>query len=129
MDKPTPWYDTLDEATREKVFAVMRAIDAESTANYAAATRLAPRYNEVAVGSADHDAAISGESRRAFLSYLRRGKTPDEAAEQAKLDCRRLIAEHNARCKDYMAQRWTGGQDLCIDGLRRRVLAATQEIP
>ena len=129
MDKPTPWYDTLDEATREKVFAVMRAIDAESQSFYASAQRLAPRYNEVAVGAADHDAAISGESRRAFLSYLRRGKTPDEAADLAKVACQRLIGEHNGRCKDYMAQRWTGGQDLCIDGLRRRVLAATQEIP
>lgn len=124
MDKPTPWYGTLDEATREKVFAVMRAIDAESQSFYASAQRLAPRYNEVAVGSADHDAAISGESRRAFLSYLRRGKTPDEAAELAKADCQKLIGEHNARRKDYMAQRWTGGQDICIDGLMRRIKTA-----
>lgn len=120
-----PWYKTLEDP--ERVFAVMRAIDAESTALYERAKAYAPQWNEVQTGAPR--LSMEAETLRCFLSFLRRGESPETACFNAKTRMRQLLYEWNAKCVDAHDHIWVGAFDQQLETLRDSILAAAGSEP
>ena len=112
------WHKSIDEITREKLFAWMREKDREYQAALERSYALQAPHGMLAVGSAAFDPFLMSEAIRLFLAALNKGADPAEAAEQAKSGAREAIRLHNAnRPKDLNWQRWEGAADGRIESL------------
>jgi len=109
------WLDSLDDLSRVVVFAEMRRLDNSMTSQYRKASQLAPTFGSVGVGAADFDPLIRAEAIRVFLSEIRRGGDPANAAILAKSEIRLFISKHNnKRPRDINWKRWDGMEDTTI---------------
>lgn len=117
----TPFWKTLPEPARERLFALMRELDEESGRFMAQGRE--PR-DGIPVGAAFFDDVLLGAARLELVQALRVAPSL-EAAEKAASEALRLwVKKHNERRpKDIHWQRWTeSGQDTLF-GLVRRVRA------
>lgn len=117
------WLGTLDEETRERVFAVMRELDAEVLQHFECA-RETP--GTLAVGAGLFDEFLQGAVREIFVISLGRGATPSEACEKAKTEARIVIAKHNAKRTDHTWKRWEGAGDGIADRVAERFAFANK---
>ena len=119
------WLESLTEPKRQAVFAEMRLIRAESSSLYKKAQDLGPRGGQISVGAADYDEFIRADSDANILASLSKGKTPDEAGQDAKMAARESVLRHNRQRKDSTWQRWEGTADSSIDEIIVRLNATT----
>jgi len=112
------WLKGLDAEVRVRVFAVMRALDGESSRfAYSSAKQTAPA-GMVSVGSAFIDDFIKSQAINEILRALRCGKKPDEAEAMAKACARDCVSKHNAKShprKNPTWARWEGTADSFIE--------------
>ncbi len=121
----TGWLYKLAPEENDAVLASMRKLRSEADANLEESNKVAPKHGETAVGSAAFDPFLKSEATADFLRGLSRGQTPAEAAEYAKAEARKTIANHNAkRPKDVNWARWEGSADSHIDTITREVEGA-----
>lgn len=105
----TPLHATLDEARRERLFALMREFDARSDALMVKGREDA--YS-IPVGAALFDYTLEGAAYLELVTALRRAPSLEAAQEQASNALRLWVTKHNARRKDINWQRWgESGQD------------------
>lgn len=113
---PPSWLATLDEPTRQSVYAQMRTLREKSDAYNAAYRRLAPRNGDIPVGGAHIDEFANAEVIASFLSAIGKGKTPDEARADGKAMGRLIFEKWNERRKkDYQVHRWVESLDTTVD--------------
>lgn len=75
----------------------------------------------MAVGSTGERAAQEAEALSAFCRGIRAGKSPLDAATEAKAAIRTIIATHNnRRAGDVNWQVWEGSYDFAIDAAAAR---------
>jgi hypothetical protein len=121
----TGWLKELTEETRERVFVLMREVDAAAQKDYQKAQQIEGNGTTIPVGAAHFDYLIEAVVADAFLRAVRRGSDPTAALVEAKADGRLCVSKHNARRKDYMWQRWDGAGDEIAERLMRRFQAAS----
>jgi hypothetical protein len=103
--KADPWHGTLDEESREQLFAAMRKLDAENQKLHERHRKLQPPSGTIGVGAADFDVWIQAYSIDEYLMALRAGKTPQEALKHAHDHRRLAIEKHNQKRTDYTWKR------------------------
>lgn len=117
------WLATLQGDTRELVFATMRSIRAESDRYYTKGNELGRRAaNQVAVGCADFDELVRGQSLAHYLRSISNGLTPTEALAEAKQEARSMITNHNAKRKDINWKRDAATADNTIEYQHSRLI-------
>ena len=122
MEVPTSkWLDTLPDT--EPVFAVMRRLREKADGLLAESRACLPRYGEVAAGGAHMDGLMRGGGLCKFLCELGVGRTPQQAAESAKVEAALYADKWNKRAS-YHVQRWLKGADALIDDAMRAILNA-----
>ena len=120
--KAGPWYASMGDATKERIFAVMREIRRRADEAAERERQLRPPQGQVAVGAAGFDEFVRSESQNRFLSALNKGLSPAEAEAQAKAWAREAVEIHNRkRPKDINWARWEGTADSTIESIRREV--------
>src|SRR6266702_2475473 len=122
------------EFMTDDVLEAMRDINTKAQRYLETYYKLAPRYGEVATGGEHFDAFVKGESLCEFLSSLRRGSSPLEAAIMAKSYAAELVANWNSKPQAaalsghaYQLHRWTGMADALIEDAMRQVLNAVRD--
>lgn len=105
-----PFWKTLDETRRERVFALMRAWDTEAV-RYFDRGRETP--GTIPVGGAFFDEVLKGAVHMEFVSALRTAPSVEEAHKTAANAVRLWVKKHNERRpNDVHWRRWTeSGQD------------------
>ena len=122
------WFERFGLDGRVRIFAAMRALDAEYYAHLAKArASQAPAWT-LDVGPGQFDVVLDAEICREFLAALRKGADPETAGVATREAATAAIKKHNAnRPNDVHWQRWTGGGQPAIDNLVRRFKAL--EVP
>lgn len=123
-----PYYDAIGPEARDRLFAVMRAIDTKAQDYFAAAARLAAPSGSIAVGGGQFEQVLKAEVLSSYLRILRRGGTPSEALANAEKDRRAFVLKWNAQRRgDHVVHRCpdTSEQSL-IEDAHRRVLRASE---
>ncbi len=116
-----PWYATLTEAARQRVFGVMRELDAEATTFRRDAERLSPPHGSSAVGAGAFEPLARAIGIEGFLTGLRKGGDPAAAGETAKRRLLVAVQKHNSRRVDHNWQRHADHGADGIPHLIRRV--------
>lgn len=101
------WFNSLGSvARRERVFAAMRKLGAESECYYENGRQLAPPHGSVAVGGGSFEQTLKGEVVASYLRAIRHGHTPLEALALAAAERTRHVEKWNtSRGRDYVVHR------------------------
>jgi len=94
------WLADLSAPARNRVFVAMRELTDRSLSEWEKARELQARPGERPAGSSFFDHVLRAELIDSFLTVLRVGGAPGEAATAALSTSRMVAAEHNARCPD-----------------------------
>jgi len=121
------WLESLTEETRQRIFAAMREIDSRSQRYYQNSANMTRGTGmSIPVGAAGFDEFVRGDSLASYLRGLRKGLSPTEAIESAKIAARELVKSHNAkRAKDVCWQRADMTADSTIEYAHRQIVDAT----
>jgi hypothetical protein len=126
--KDAPWYKTIDDTKREKIFAIMRQADETTERLYGEGRRLMAPSGSVSVGAGAFDPFIKAEAASNYLSGLRKGMAPAQAEAYALAETQKAVEIHNSRRpKDINWKRWEGTGSEVIANLHRRILQAIKE--
>lgn len=98
-----PFWKTLSELKRERLFAIMRRLGDEML-YYFDRGREAP--NTIPVGAALFDDVVRGALRHELVSALRTASSPESAFDQARAALRVWVQKHNERRNDINWKRW-----------------------
>lgn len=124
------WLQSLPDATRERVYTVMRAIDAEASHHDDKYRKSVPRNLESSAwGVAWFDDWLQSEVRREFLRNLRT-LNPESAAEATKIYAIECVRKHNAKFSGpngYQYHRSEGTVDGVIDWCHCGIVEAAKE--
>lgn len=116
-----PWH-----GYRERVFVLMREIDAEAETFDRRARALEPPPGSLPVGAAHLDERLKCEALRDFLRGMRNGDPPQAAANRALEDSRELVRRWNANPRavsfggKHELQRWEDTCAAMLDDRARR---------
>ncbi len=127
--------DGLWHGDSEHVFAAMRDLDKSVQHDWKRSRELQPPQGTVGVGSADFDHTLKAITGEAYLSALRKGKTPEEAHGEAKEAGNYAVKQWNEKSsKGRMSinnraelQRWAGAGESEADTIHRRFTQAVGE--
>ena len=120
------YYETLSDATRERLFTAMRKIDTRAQGYLNQGNKLGQGTGmSIPVGAAHFDEIIRGSGLSAYLRALRKGECPTDAEKAAKTEARSIIASHNKqRAKDVCWQRADMAADSVIEHAHRQIIDA-----
>jgi len=91
------WLNSLSDHARDRVFAWMRTWGETAQNHQATSRELMPQTGRIDIGGAWFDPFLSAEIATQFLSALRRGATPEDAATLAKTHGRECVKKFNER--------------------------------
>ena len=123
----TGWIASLAPDDRERVFALMRNIDASADDWYRDHRRLTPNNGDIPVGSGHIHPLIKSESLKEFLRGLRNGSTPWDAKEQSKEMARLIVRNWNAK-REWQVRIWEETGDDYIAYMTTDVIAIAERI-
>lgn len=115
----SPWFKTLDEPTRQKVFAYMRKLGNDETKLRENARKYSTPHGSVALGGADFEYNLKAECISTYLRVIRNGKTPVEALSITRLERTSLVKSFNASISDYHIQRELDAEETLIQNIHR----------
>src|SRR5260370_102532 len=118
------WLESLTEETRQRVFASMRDIDTRAQRFYQSSSKMTRGSGmSLPVGAAGVDEFVRGDSLASYLRGLRKGLSPTEALDSAKVTARELVKSHNSkRAKDICWQRADMTADSTIEYAHRQIV-------
>lgn len=109
------WLGTLSDETRERVFSSMRSIDLESNRYLNNAARLRAPAGSIPIGAAGFDEMIRYEILASYLRAIRKGSSPSEAENAAKLEARDIVESHNKQRSDVTWKRWSATAESTLE--------------
>ncbi len=121
MTYPRPWYNSLDEVRRERLFAHMRMLGEQCDAARVKARKLMNPYGSIPVGGAHFDAQLRVFILDELLYRLRVGDDINDAFRVVRKIRTEAVERWNTQRLDYQVHRSLEADEHFIDQLERNL--------
>lgn len=114
-----PFWKTIDDARRERLFALMRILDSEAERYFAKGREDSGR---IAAGPALFEETLRGAVRMELVMALRAEPTLEAVTERAQVAVRLWVTKHNQRRPNDVGWKlWSESGQEQLQGLLARV--------